>query len=98
MNRFGMHHPTADVDRIYVWRGCGLLNLVNIWRATIVSIITACQAVAAETDSFLSVEKSFQAKLCQSKSLLPSVRMNTLHTILFTLRIQLVKLRGLESV
>ena len=29
----GMHHPKADVDRLYVWRsegGRGLLNLVNV--------------------------------------------------------------------
>jgi len=72
LNRVGMHHPTADVDRLYVWRsdgGRGLLNLVNVWKATIVSIATYL-AVAAEVDQFLSVVKSFQTELCQSKSLL----------------------------
>jgi len=72
MTRDGMHHPTADVDQIYVWQsegGRGLLNLVNVWRATIVSVATYL-VVAAEIDPFLSAMKSFQTELCQSKPLL----------------------------
>ena len=69
-----MHHPYGYVDRLYVRRNegrCGLLNLVNTWRTIIVSVATYL-IVAAEADPFLSVVKSFQTKLCQSKSLLSS--------------------------
>ena len=71
MSSVGMHHPTADVDRLYVWRsegGRGLLNLVGIWKATIVSLATYL-SVVAESDPFLRVVESFQRELCQSKSL-----------------------------
>ena len=45
---------------------------MNVWRGKIVSIATYL-AFAAKTDPFLSVMKSFQAELCQSKSLLSLV-------------------------
>ena len=43
MQSVGMHHPMADMDRLYMWHGeggRGLLNLVNVWKATIVSLAT----------------------------------------------------------
>ena len=43
LSNVGMHHFTADIDQLYVWHsegGRGLLNLVNVWKATIVSVAT----------------------------------------------------------
>ena len=92
----GMHHPKADVDRLYVWRsegGRGLLNLVNVWKTTIVSLDT----YLGERDPFHFSVVSFQRKGCQSKSILSlaivNLRMNILNNTLFLLRIQLLRLR-----
>ena len=68
MSSVGMHHPTADVDRLYVWRSEGGRGLLNLWKATIVSLATYLNIVV-ESDPFLRAVESFQRELCQSKSL-----------------------------
>ena len=71
MRAAGMHHPTADVDRVYVRRadgGRGLLNILNVWKSTIVSLATYLTCVSSY-DVFLQGVCDYQYGLCQSKSI-----------------------------